>query len=134
MRARMALIRAIAAAHGATLRRAVRQAARRAAPFSPDATSAGRRALRNACLRYLTAADDESRGGTGRRPLPHRPTNMTDMIAGLAALTRMDSPLRDAAFAHFHDRFRERSAGARQMDGPAGRVAPRPTRWSACAR
>ena len=31
---------------------------------------------------------------------------MTDMIAGLAALTRMQSPLRDAAFSHFHDRFR----------------------------
>ncbi len=30
---------------------------------------------------------------------------MTDMIAGLAALTRMESPRRDAAFAHFHDRF-----------------------------
>ena len=31
---------------------------------------------------------------------------MTDMIAGLAALTRMELPLRDAAFTHFHDRFR----------------------------
>jgi aminopeptidase N len=28
------------------------------------------------------------------------------MIAGLAALSRMNSPLRDAAFLHFHDRFR----------------------------
>ena len=31
---------------------------------------------------------------------------MTDMIAGLAALTRMESPLRDDAFTQFHDRFR----------------------------
>jgi aminopeptidase N len=31
---------------------------------------------------------------------------MTDMIAGLAALSRMESPLRDHAFTHFHDRFR----------------------------
>ena len=31
---------------------------------------------------------------------------MTDMIAGLAALSRMNSPLRDTAFAHFYDRFR----------------------------
>jgi len=30
---------------------------------------------------------------------------MTDMVAGLAALSRMDSPKRDAAFAHFFDRF-----------------------------
>jgi len=30
---------------------------------------------------------------------------MTDMMAGLAALSRMDTPLRDAAFSDFHDRF-----------------------------
>ena len=30
---------------------------------------------------------------------------MTDMVAGLAALSRMDSPRADAAFAHFYDRF-----------------------------
>jgi aminopeptidase N len=29
------------------------------------------------------------------------------MIAGLAALTRMVSPRRDAAFAHFHGRFKD---------------------------
>jgi aminopeptidase N len=29
------------------------------------------------------------------------------MIAGLAALTRMESPLSDAAFTHFHDRFKK---------------------------
>ena len=33
---------------------------RDAGDFSPDAKSAGRRALRNACLRYLTADDDEA--------------------------------------------------------------------------
>ncbi len=31
---------------------------------------------------------------------------MTDTIAGLAALTRMASPRREAAFAHFHERFK----------------------------
>jgi aminopeptidase N len=31
---------------------------------------------------------------------------MTDMIAGLAALSRMESNKRKAAFDHFHDRFR----------------------------
>jgi aminopeptidase N len=30
---------------------------------------------------------------------------MTDMIAGLAALTRMESSRRVATFGHFHDRF-----------------------------
>ena len=32
---------------------------------------------------------------------------MTDMIAGLAALSRMNSNLRELAFAHFYDRFRQ---------------------------
>ena len=78
---------------------------RDAGDFSPDARSAGRRALRNACLRYLTAADDEAAAGLADAHY-RTATNMTDMIAGLAALTRMESPLRDAAFTHFHDRFR----------------------------
>ena len=56
-------------------------------------------------LRYLTAADDEAAAGLADAHY-RTATNMTDMIAGLAALTRMNSPLRDAAFAHFHDRFR----------------------------
>jgi aminopeptidase N len=32
-------------------------------------------------------------------------TNMTDMMAGLGALSRMDWPERERAFADFHDRF-----------------------------
>ena len=78
---------------------------RDAGDFSPDAKSAGRRALRNACLRYLTAADDEAAAGLAEAHY-RSADNMTDMIAGLAALTRMESPLRDTAFTHFHDRFR----------------------------
>src|SRR5579862_3284259 len=75
------------------------------AAFSPDAESAGRRALRNACLRYLTAADDED---AARLADAHyrAATNMTDMIAGLLQLVRMNSRVRDQALAHFHDRFR----------------------------
>ncbi len=73
--------------------------------FSPDAKDAGRRALRNAALRYLTAADDEAAAGLADAHY-RSADNMTDMIAGLAALTRMESPLRDAAFTHFYDRFK----------------------------
>ena len=102
--ARLALMRAIAAAHGETLAR-LYEHARDSGDYSPDAKSAGRRALRNAALRYLTAGDDEAAAGLAEA---HYRTagNMTDMIAGLAALTRMESPLRDNAFTHFHDRFR----------------------------
>ena len=74
-------------------------------PFRPDAKSAGRRALRNVALRYLAAADDTDAAQLADTHY-RAATNMTDMMAGLAQLTRMDSPLRDAAFAHFHDRFR----------------------------
>jgi aminopeptidase N len=107
--ARMALIRAVAAAHGRHMAALYEQMRGSSdgenGDFSPDAKSAGRRALRNVCLRYLTAADDEAAAGLADA---HYRTadNMTDMIAGLAALTRMESPLRDKAFTHFHDHFR----------------------------
>jgi len=60
--------------------------------------------LRNACLRYLTAAEDEASADLADRHYRNA-ANMTDMVAGLAALTRMDWPEREKAFAHFHDRF-----------------------------
>ena len=102
--ARVALIRDIAAAHGNRLA-GLYEHMRVEGDYSPDAASAGMRALRNACLRYLTAADDEAAAGLADAHY-RTAANMTDMIAGLAALTRMESPLTDAAFTHFHDRFR----------------------------
>jgi aminopeptidase N len=102
--ARLALVRAIALAHRDRLARLYEEM-RDAGDYSPDARSAGRRALRNAALRYLTAADDEAAAGLADAHY-RTASNMTDMIAGLAALTRMESPLRDSAFTHFHDRFR----------------------------
>ncbi len=102
--ARLALVRAIALAHRDRMAQLYEQM-REEGDFSPDAGPAGRRALRNACLRYLTAADDEAAAGLADAHY-RTATSMTDMIAGLAALTRMESPLRDAAFTHFHDRFK----------------------------
>src|SRR5581483_4878795 len=102
--ARLALVRAIAAAHGETLA-SLYEHMRDHGDYSPDAQAAGRRALRNACLRYLTAADDEAAAGLAHAHY-RSADNMTDMIAGLAALSRMESPLRDDAFTHFHDRFK----------------------------
>jgi aminopeptidase N len=103
-KARISLIRDIAGAHGSRLAELYEHSSGDG-HYSPDAKSAGRRALRNACLRYLTAADDEAAAGLADAHY-RTATNMTDMIVGLAALTRMESPLRDAAFTHFHDRFR----------------------------
>ena len=102
--ARTALVRAVALAHRDRLAQ-LYEHMRDAGDFSPDSTSAGRRALRNAALRYLTAADDEAAAGLAEAHY-RSATNMTDMIAGLGALTRMESPLRDNAFTHFHDRFK----------------------------
>jgi aminopeptidase N len=101
--ARNALIGKIAEAHGPALTALYGRLESRAT-FSPDAMSAGRRSLRNSVLRFLTAADDE--GAAVRADDHYRAaTNMTEMTAGLAALARMGSPRRDAAFAHFHNRF-----------------------------
>ncbi|MBV9045602.1 MAG: aminopeptidase N, partial [Alphaproteobacteria bacterium] len=103
--ARIALIRAVAHAHGQRIK-ALYEAMVTPGAFDPGAKPAGRRALRNACLRYLTAADDEAAAGLADAHY-RAATNMTEMTAGLAALTRIDSPLTDMAFNHFHDRFKD---------------------------
>ncbi len=102
--ARMALVRAVAAAHGPRIK-ALYDKMGTPGPFDPGAGPAGRRALRNACLRYLTAADDAAAAALAEAHY-RAATNMTDSITGLAALTRMESPRRVAAFADFHDKFR----------------------------
>jgi aminopeptidase N len=102
--ARTILIRTVAQAYAKEFEALYAKLDNRGA-FSPDAASAGRRSLRNACLRFLTAGDDE--GAAALADAHYRAAgNMTDMIAGLAALARMTSPRREAAFAHFHDRFK----------------------------
>lgn len=73
-------------------------------PFTPDARSAGRRALRNAALFYLTAQEDEAAAELADRHY-RASSNMTDMMAGLAALNRINAMQRDAALADFYDRF-----------------------------
>jgi aminopeptidase N len=107
--ARVTLVRAIALAHRSRLAQLYEHmhgpVDSENGDFSPDAGAAGRRALRNAALRYLTAADDEAAADLAEAHY-RSATNMTDMIAGLAALTRMESSRTGAAFTHFHDRFK----------------------------
>jgi aminopeptidase N len=69
-------------------------------PFSPDATAAGRRALRLACLSYLNRLDGGARAGK----LYAAATNMTDMQGALACL--VEAGRGAAELAAFHDRFR----------------------------
>jgi aminopeptidase N len=75
-------------------------------PFSPDAESAGRRALRNVMLDYLSA-------GSGSPELAARQfgeaSNMTERAAALAVLTHRlsDRPQAAAALGAFEQRFRD---------------------------
>lgn len=72
--------------------------------FSPDAASAGRRALRNALLGYLEAGP---RGVAIANAHFREATNMTDRLAGLTSLVHRfgGAPETVAALAAFEDRF-----------------------------
>jgi aminopeptidase N len=102
--ARETLRKALTTAHKGSLRD-LYQSLNSNEPYSPDATSAGRRALRNMCLRYLTAEDSKE---TRTLAFEHfrAANNMTDTIGGLAPLTDMDGAERDTALKQFHDRWK----------------------------
>ncbi len=70
-------------------------------PFSPDAASAGRRALRLACLNHLNRLDEGARAAA----LFARATNMTEMQGALACL--IETGKAEAELRAFHERFRE---------------------------
>jgi len=70
-------------------------------PYSPDAASAGRRALRNLCLGYL--------GELGMPALAYAQfsgaDNMTDAMAALGCLANLDCPERKPALEAFFGRW-----------------------------
>ena len=68
-------------------------------PFSPDAGSAGRRALRNTALGLVSRIDE---GGAAEAAFA-RADNMTDILAALAAL--IDAGRGARALQQFHDRW-----------------------------
>jgi aminopeptidase N len=74
-------------------------------PYSPDAASAGRRSLRNACLDLLAAADPENGQALALAQLESA-TNMTDRLASLSVLTTIPGKARDDAIARFGARYR----------------------------
>ena len=105
---------------------------RKPATFSPDAVSAGQRACATPALRYLTAADDDAAAELADTHY-RTATNMTDMIAGLAALSRMNSPR-----ATPPSRISTTASAAIRWCSTNGwacrRVRPRRARLQACAR
>jgi len=76
-----------------------------ARPYSPDAHSAGQRALRNAAL-DLIAAGDPARGAAMAKVQFDTAGNMTDRLSALWTLALCGGAAREAAFAAFYDRFR----------------------------
>ncbi len=74
------------------------------APYSPDAASAGRRALKNTALDLLTAtgaAPSIARALTQYREAD----NMTDRMAALGTLSQHDGPARTEAIQDFYERY-----------------------------
>ncbi len=79
---------------------------RDAGPYSPDAESAGARALRNACLSLLCASSKREEIELARNHYEGART-MTDKIAALSILTHLDHPARNAVFANFYDTWKD---------------------------
>jgi aminopeptidase N len=71
-----------------------------AAPYSPDAASAGRRALRNACLDLYTAGNPGDGSEIAMRQF-QAGANMTDQMAALSVLTAYATPQRERALDSF---------------------------------
>ncbi len=101
--ARQALRRAIAERLGERLL-TIYRGNRSNAPFSPDAASAGQRALKNGALAYLVALDDDGMLALAAEQY-HGADNMTDRMAALALLGDKDKPARAEALDDFYRRF-----------------------------
>jgi len=74
--------------------------------YSPDAASAGRRTLKNACLDLMAATGAASAIAAAARQYAAA-DNMTDRMAALATLSLLDVPERAAALADFYRRFED---------------------------
>ena len=73
-------------------------------PYSPDAASAGRRALKNLALDLSAAGDPDA--GVARAAQQYRDAdNMTDRMAALAVLSLHAAPERQAALDDFYRRY-----------------------------
>ncbi|MFZ3237000.1 MAG: aminopeptidase N [Stellaceae bacterium] len=69
-------------------------------PYRIDGVAIGRRALRNAALGYVAAADPVLGAALAKAQFDDA-ANMTDVLAALAVLADLDRPERAAALAHF---------------------------------
>jgi aminopeptidase N len=75
-------------------------------PYTPDAASSGKRALKNICLDLL-AATAEGHAIRLAADQFKAADNMTDRMAALGTLNQHDGPERTAALAAFYERYRD---------------------------
>jgi len=104
-RARMTLMSAVAVRYRTRLEAAFRHFSV-PGPYSPDAASAGRRALRNTALGYVSLIDDATSRALAFLEF-RRAENMTDAMAALGCLANCDGPERARALAMFHEKWKD---------------------------
>ncbi|WP_417790493.1 aminopeptidase N [Terasakiella pusilla] len=75
-------------------------------PYSPDAKSAGERALKNICLAYLGELNDPAFLALITAQY-HNANNMTDRMAALSILANTDVPVRAEVLEDFYTRFKD---------------------------
>ncbi len=75
-------------------------------PYSPDAAAAGRRALRNTALAYVSAIDDATSRALAFLEF-RRAENMTDAMAALACLADSDGAEHERALAMFLEKWKD---------------------------
>jgi aminopeptidase N len=74
--------------------------------YSPDAASAGRRALKNVALSYLAELDDEEALALARQQ-DEDANNMTDRLAALSAILNSAAPGKSEALQRFYTEFEQ---------------------------
>src|SRR5690606_974009 len=74
-------------------------------PYSPDAASAGRRALRNLCLGYVSELDDDAARALVLQQF-ERADNMTDSLAAVSAIAQFEWPERARVLTEFYERWK----------------------------
>jgi len=82
------------------------RALRSDAPYTPDATSCGQRALKNVCLAYLAELDDPACLALITSQY-HNANNMTDRMAALSILSNKDVDARNEALEDFYSRYKD---------------------------
>ena len=93
----------------------------RPAPTRRTPSSAGRRALRNRAMALLAQSSEAGCALADRQF--EAADNMSEALPALTALVHCGAPTAAARLAEFHERWKARPAGRRQMAGAAGDLA-----------